>query len=261
MSLGVKKFVDYTSLTANELNEYLMQQTVMVFASSAARTSAFTTAGVTITEGMVTYLLDVNAFQVYNGTAWVNPNQNTQNSTGLECVTPTTVTNGTFVANTVTFTNQASVTINGIFTNSFTNYRLVYRIAGAAAQTCYARMQLTASGTPVTSNYLAKTLWTDTNIGTTAIVDYDNPKDSYSLGPCGSPTDGPLSGAADVHAPFISTISTQVVTSSTGLYSGAAFYTVWGGGFQRNANAYDGIKFYANSGNISGVMSIYGYRS
>jgi len=72
MSLGVKKFVDYTSLTANELNEYLMQQTVMVFASSAARTSAFTTAGVTVTEGMVSYLLDTNLTQYYDGSAWIS---------------------------------------------------------------------------------------------------------------------------------------------------------------------------------------------
>lgn len=72
MSLGVKKFVDYISLTANELNQYLMQQTVMVFASSAARTSAFSTAGVTITEGMVSYLLDTNLTEYYDGSAWVS---------------------------------------------------------------------------------------------------------------------------------------------------------------------------------------------
>ena len=71
MSLGVKKFVDGTSLPANEINEYLMQQTVMVFASSAARASAFSAAAVTITEGMVSYLLDTNVTQFYNGSAWV----------------------------------------------------------------------------------------------------------------------------------------------------------------------------------------------
>jgi hypothetical protein len=70
MSSGIKKFVDYTSLTAFDINEYLMNQTVMVFASSAARTTAFSTAGVTITEGMVTYLLDTNMFDVWDGSAW-----------------------------------------------------------------------------------------------------------------------------------------------------------------------------------------------
>ena len=212
-------------------------------------------------EGQMIFETDTDRMYIWNGSAWVIPNQTTQNPTGLEIITPTSVTNGTAVNNTVTFSNQSSVTINGIFSSTYTNYRLVYRIAGAASQTCYARMQLTASGTPVTSNYLSKTLWTDTNLANTTIGDQDTPKDSFSLGPCGTPTDGPLSGAADVHAPFVSTISTQVVNSGSGLYSGAAFYTTWGGGFQRNANAYDGIKFYANTGNISGVMSIYGYRN
>jgi hypothetical protein len=70
MSLGIKKFVDYTTLTANEINQYLMQQSVMVFASSAARASAFSSAAVTITEGMVSYLLDTNVTQYYDGAAW-----------------------------------------------------------------------------------------------------------------------------------------------------------------------------------------------
>jgi len=72
MSSGIKKFVDFTSLAAFDINEYLMNQTVMVFASSAARTSAFSTAGVTITEGMVTYLLDTNLTQYYDGSTWVS---------------------------------------------------------------------------------------------------------------------------------------------------------------------------------------------
>jgi len=72
MSSGIKKFVDFTSLSAFDINEYLMNQTVMVFASSAARTSAFSTAGVTVTEGMVTYLLDTNLTQYYDGSTWIS---------------------------------------------------------------------------------------------------------------------------------------------------------------------------------------------
>jgi hypothetical protein len=45
-----------------------MQQTVMVFASSAARTSALS--GV-IAEGMVSYLQDTNSLEVYDGSAWI----------------------------------------------------------------------------------------------------------------------------------------------------------------------------------------------
>jgi hypothetical protein len=45
-----------------------MEQTVMVFADAAARTTALT--GV-VSEGMISYLKDTNAVEVYNGSAWV----------------------------------------------------------------------------------------------------------------------------------------------------------------------------------------------
>ncbi len=45
-----------------------MQQTVMVFASAAARTTALS--GV-LAEGMISYLQDTDVTEVYNGTTWV----------------------------------------------------------------------------------------------------------------------------------------------------------------------------------------------
>jgi hypothetical protein len=71
MSLGVRKFTLNETLTSDNVNEYLMQQTVMVFDSDAARTTAFASAGITITEGMVTYLRDTNVTQYYDGSNWI----------------------------------------------------------------------------------------------------------------------------------------------------------------------------------------------
>jgi hypothetical protein len=65
---GYKLFATGDVLTAAQVNTYLMQQTVMVFASSAARTSALS--GV-IAEGMVSYLQDTNSLEVYDGSAWI----------------------------------------------------------------------------------------------------------------------------------------------------------------------------------------------
>ena len=65
---GYKLFATGDVLTAAQVNTYLMQQTVMVFASSAARTTALS--GV-VAEGMVSYLQDTNATEVYDGSAWV----------------------------------------------------------------------------------------------------------------------------------------------------------------------------------------------
>ena len=65
--LGKKTFTAGAVLTAAEVNGYLMEQSVMVFASDAARTSAIPSP----TAGMVTYLTDVNQMQAYNGSAFV----------------------------------------------------------------------------------------------------------------------------------------------------------------------------------------------
>jgi hypothetical protein len=64
---GYKLFATGDVLTAAQVNTYLMQQTTMVFASSAARTTALS--GV-IAEGMLSYLTDTNALQYYDGAAW-----------------------------------------------------------------------------------------------------------------------------------------------------------------------------------------------
>jgi hypothetical protein len=66
---GYKLFNTGDVLTAAQVNTYLNEQTVMVFASSAARTSALS--GV-LAEGMVSYLQDTNAVEVYDGSNWVS---------------------------------------------------------------------------------------------------------------------------------------------------------------------------------------------
>jgi hypothetical protein len=65
---GYKLYSTGDVLSATDVNEYLQQQTVMVFASAAARTSALSAV---LAEGMISYLQDTNAVQVYNGSAWV----------------------------------------------------------------------------------------------------------------------------------------------------------------------------------------------
>lgn len=63
---GKKTFVNGDILTASEVNTYLMEQSVMVFASASARTAAIGTA----TEGMVSFLKDTNTIDVYDGATW-----------------------------------------------------------------------------------------------------------------------------------------------------------------------------------------------
>ena len=63
---GFKTFAVGEVLTATNVNTYLMQQAVMVFADASARSTAITAPS----EGMVTYLTGDNTFWFYNGSAW-----------------------------------------------------------------------------------------------------------------------------------------------------------------------------------------------
>ena len=71
--MAYKTFANGFPLPASDLNNYLMNQSVIVFANSTARSAALPTP----TEGMVTYLEDTNLIEVYNGSAWADINDNT----------------------------------------------------------------------------------------------------------------------------------------------------------------------------------------
>lgn len=66
---GYKLFSTGDVLSASDVNLYLQQQTVMVFASAAARTTALASV---LAEGMVTYLKDTDVVEIYTGAAWVS---------------------------------------------------------------------------------------------------------------------------------------------------------------------------------------------
>ena len=68
---GAKLFVSGDVLTAAQVNTFLMDQAVMVFASTAARDAAFGGAGEpALAEGMICYISDANSLLYYTGSAW-----------------------------------------------------------------------------------------------------------------------------------------------------------------------------------------------
>ena len=76
---GAKLFTSGSVLTAAQVNTYLMDQAVMVFASTVARDAAFGGAGEpTLSEGMICYISDANSLLYYTGTAWSALGENDQ---------------------------------------------------------------------------------------------------------------------------------------------------------------------------------------
>lgn len=67
-----KEFANGNPLPASDIDTYLMDQAVMTFANSTARSTAIPSPK----EGMLTYLEDTNAYEGWTGSAWVNINDN-----------------------------------------------------------------------------------------------------------------------------------------------------------------------------------------
>jgi hypothetical protein len=87
-----------------------MDQTVMVFAGTAARSSAIGTA---LSEGMLTYRSDFNVLEVYDGANFVGVNERTITSATVAAFTATLAN-----ANGLIFANSASaqtITIPDVF--------------------------------------------------------------------------------------------------------------------------------------------------
>lgn len=71
-----------SQLTSSEVQSYLMNQSVMVFANSAARSAALTLP----TEGMLTYLQDVDRVEFWSGSEWLSLNRASGTGSVLQVV-------------------------------------------------------------------------------------------------------------------------------------------------------------------------------
>ena len=68
MANGFKVFAVGEVLTAADVNDYLMEQSIGIFANSTARDAQITSP----IEGQFCYLADTNVLQFYNGSAWTD---------------------------------------------------------------------------------------------------------------------------------------------------------------------------------------------
>jgi hypothetical protein len=112
-----KVFTPGEVLAAADVNSFLMDQTIMTFAGTAARGSAIGTA----TEGMYAHLNDTDTLTYYNGSAWVN---RIAASAGILQVVSTTKTD-TFTANVNQAANTAITGLSATITPSSTSSKIL----------------------------------------------------------------------------------------------------------------------------------------
>jgi len=94
---GARLFPANSKLTSAQVNTFLMDQTIMRFATTTARDAAFGGVGEpTLAEGMTCYIDNLNVLQTYDGSNWVTTTalQRTANvSAGLVFIDSGTFTN------------------------------------------------------------------------------------------------------------------------------------------------------------------------
>lgn len=176
---GWRDFVPGEVLTAANVQDYLQDQAVMVFASAAARTSAIASP----TDGMVSYLKDTDTIERYNGSSWVVAfpigNGGTGATTARDAqlnlrigtvpISPSSIvqTGGSASVSSmgeVTFTGVTSIALNGVFSSTYRNYLITYnannpstaydlhvrmRASGANSSVSYYWQRISGDGTTV----------------------------------------------------------------------------------------------------------------
>jgi hypothetical protein len=174
---------------------------------------------------------------------------------GLSIVTPTSIANsgGTATASggAVTLTGVTSVSLNGVFTSTYQNYRIVINLVSSIANEIRFRMR--ASGTDDTgANYAIQYLFAAGSASTAARQTGQTAAWFFS----GNGTYEAV-GAYDIGSPQLAKqttlVGSQVYDQSTlGLISWAANHD--------ESTAYDGITIIAGSGTTTGLIRVYGYQ-
>lgn len=194
-------------------------------------------------EGQVIFQKDTDQLIVWNGTAWVIPNQTTTNPEGLELVTSVAVPSGSGVG---------SFSVLNCFSDTYNAYRIVWSggtlSAGAGLQAV--RLYLSSTPTAIHSQTLmysqyATTGYQQATNNSNNFWNWIGHGDEYSA-----------FAVLDLFHPF--------QTQRTRMVSNGYITNVAGGttvGLTTNANSFSGFTLTPENNNMrDGVVSVYGYR-
>jgi hypothetical protein len=196
-----------------------------------------------------------------NTSQWVeHRSEIARSQVGLVPIVPTSVAvgSGTGTVNSaglMTFSGASSVSLNGVFTSSYTNYKIIISGLSSPAGTYPSiNAYFRASGTNVSSGYY---VWGLTSRNAAGIVQQGGSNTSAWAMASQIGASAYSSATMEIQSPAIAKITTGNMTAG-GFDSGTAVYTA-NHMFLNNANVYDGFSIVATANNVSGEIKIYGY--
>ena len=236
--LGFIEFSTGDVLSAAAANGYLASQTVMVFASAAARTSAITSPQ----EGMISFLKDTDSTQYYSGSAWIN-------------IAGAAAAGALILTGSADFTTSSAVNINSCFSATYLNYLCLINITAVSATDADLNVRMRVGGVDSSAaSYVSNTYQ---NNGATAGGNRASAQTSFAFGNMASSKQTQLATQATFYDPF-QTITTKVLSQSNRWNSSDNNQFILAGEHQVSTS-YDGVSFIPSTGTISGKIRIYGY--
>jgi hypothetical protein len=233
--VAYKVFTNGSVLNASEINDNLMNQSVMVFSNSTARDAALTSP----LEGMITYLEDTSSYKSYNGTTWVDlvvPPES-----GLTLIGSTSVTAAT------------NILLDNVFSSTYDNYQIVYSLTHSAAISSTFRYVNTDGTDNSNSNYSNVVFGVAGAAPSVGIVYNNNNVTSANS----MIYDGDQSAGIMVF--YSPNAARNTLHSGQGM-SGSRVSNSTGGRFN-GSTQFRGIRFTIASGNVTGTFKVYGMRN
>ena len=198
-------------------------------------------------------------------TAWRNVNTDTGigtlNAMGLKNVVPSSVvvSGGSATTNsngTVTFSGATSISLNDVFSSTYTNYQLNLVLTSASVADADIRTRLRVSGTDSSSSYyeggtmqIAGALSAINNLN---ITNWDLGRTHSAVEP-----NAHASMNFKVFQPFAARPTTFYTESISWNNNNTVTFRL--GGFHSTLSSYTGITVFSSTGTFGGILSVYGY--
>jgi hypothetical protein len=196
-----------------------------------------------------------------NTSQWVeHRSEIARSQVGLVPIVPTSIALGSGTGSVganglVTFNAATAITLNGVFTNAYTNYKIIFTVESRSASAT-ANLRMTTAGTQTTGSlwYYGGSYWgaNGSGFGTfvnasadflalTVVSGYNNTRSRAEF----------TLSLKDQKGPLMEVISNDGPNGSGG--------KIYGGRWNDIGTNYDGFRINYSSGNITGTFQVYGY--
>ena len=211
---------------------------------------------------------------VWSGSAWVSVASEVEslagfatqsyadNTPGMKLIVPTSVSVGSgsgsvATQGTVSFSGASSVSLNNVFSSTYTNYKIV--ITGTGPSDTF-NFRFRVGGADSTgSEYWYVFAWMSSSAASMQTPTVAENATSFKIGEFGGSAN---TITFDVGGPFLAaTTAMNIHNSFSRGTSTGNMRSYIGGGFHDLATSYTGFSFYCDSGTMTGTVSVYGYKA